>query len=307
MGVEYAQIDFLVNDHLTVSAGKFLLPFNAFGPRLHPSWINKLPSLPPIYGRHDAGGGIIPVLSDTGVNLSGGARLPWAVGDWEPRVNYALYLVNGPRMEPEPELDERFAELAEFLEEDGAIMSADDLLDALEIGHGGGTELEFGENLRDNNGNKTVGGRFGILPIRHLELGGSFMRGAFDRDGNLDFRLLGFDGSYKVGPFDLRAEYIRLVYELLGGGTERIDGFYAQGAMKVGRALARLGLPGERTLDPVEIVLRYGEVDNGFHVHEWTPGLIYWIRPSVPLKIAYALRSGDRPDDELQVQLAFGF
>ncbi len=47
--VEYAQIDFLMNDYLTITAGKFLLPFNAFSERFHPAWINELPSLPPIY------------------------------------------------------------------------------------------------------------------------------------------------------------------------------------------------------------------------------------------------------------------
>lgn len=307
VGVEYAQIDFLVNDHLTVSAGKFLLPFNAFGPRIHPSWINKLPSLPPIYGRHGARGGIIPVLSDTGINLSGGARLPLLLGDWEPHVNYALYLVNGPRMEVEPELDERFAELAGFLEGEGVVRSADDLLEALEIGHGEGTEIEFGETLRDNNGNKTVGGRIGLLPLRRLEVGGSFLRGAFDRDGDLDFRLLGFDGSYKVGPFDLRAEYIRLVYDLAGGGRERIDGYYAQGALKLRETLAHFGLRSGTFLDQLELVLRYGKVNNRGDDREWTPGVVYWIRPSVPLKLAYAFRSGARQDDELQLQLAFGF
>ena len=54
-------------------------------------------------------------------------------------------------------------------------------------------------------------------------------------------------------------------------------------------------------------MLRYGQVDNGLDYSELTPGLVYWIRPSVPLKLAYSFRSGDRDDDVLQLQLAFGF
>lgn len=307
--VEYAQIDFLVNDYLTVTAGKFLLPFNAFSERIHPPWINKLPSLPPIYGGHGGGGGIIPVLSDTGVQLRGGLRLPpWFAGGEEPRINYAFYVTNGPRIEPESEFDERFEELAEFLEDDGAILSADDLIESLDIEHHGeGTEIEFGETFRDNNNNKALGGRFGFLPIPRLELGGSFMSGSFDDSGDLDFGLFGFDASYKIGPFDFRAEYINLQFDRESGGTERLDGFYAQGALKLRDALAHFDLLGGTFLDQTELVLRYGQVDNGLDYGEWAPGIIYWIRPSVPLKLAYSFRTGDRDDDVLLLQLAFGF
>ncbi|MFQ5699142.1 MAG: hypothetical protein ACE5IL_12755, partial [Myxococcota bacterium] len=35
VGLEFAQLDFLAKDWLTLSAGQFILPFNSFGPRLH--------------------------------------------------------------------------------------------------------------------------------------------------------------------------------------------------------------------------------------------------------------------------------
>jgi len=304
--VEYAQIDFLVNDYLTITAGKFLLPFNAFSERTHPSWINKLPSVPPIYGSHGSGGGIIPVLSDTGVQFRGGLRLPWLLGEEEPRINYALYLVNGPRIEPESEFDERFEDLAEFWDDEGVI-DADELLDALGIEDHHGTEIEFGENFLDNNGNKAVGGRLGILPIYSLEIGGSFMVGIFDDADDLDFRMFGFDLDYKVGPFDLRGEYINLRFDRELGGRELLEGFYAQGALRLRDALAHFDLSGGTFLDKIELVLRYGRVDNGLDYGEWTPGIVYRIRPSVPLKLAYSFRTGDRNDDVFQLQLAFGF
>lgn len=305
--VEYAQIDFLVNDYLTVTGGKFLLPFNTFSQRTHPTWINKLPSLPPIYGAHGSGGGIIPVLSDTGINLSGGARLPLLLGDEASRINYALYVTNGPRIEHEDELDERFEDLAEFLEDAGSIASADTLLDSLEIGHEEGTEIEWGETFSDNNSNKALGGRLGFLPVPSLEVGGSFVTGRFDDDDDLDFDMFGFDASYKVGPFDFRGEYIQLEFDEEEGGSERQDGFYVQGAMKLRDALSRFEVARGTFLDQTELVLRYGQVNDGSDYEEWTPGIVYWIRPSVPLKLAYAFRSGDVDFDELMLQLAFGF
>lgn len=133
------------------------------------------------------------------------------------------------------------------------------------------------------------------------------MRGRFDDSDDLDFRLFGFDASYKIGPFDLRGEYINLEFERERGGHERFEGFYAQAALRLRDALAHIGLPGIDLLDRSELVLRYGQVDNGIDYGEWTPGIVYWIRPSVPIKLAYSFRTGDRDDDVFQLQFAFGF
>jgi hypothetical protein len=47
-GVEvgYAQMDYIVNDWLTLVGGRFLAPIGFFNERLHPAWINKLPDFP---------------------------------------------------------------------------------------------------------------------------------------------------------------------------------------------------------------------------------------------------------------------
>ena len=42
----YADASFFVNKYLTVRAGKFTSPFGIFQDRLHPGWINKLPTVP---------------------------------------------------------------------------------------------------------------------------------------------------------------------------------------------------------------------------------------------------------------------
>ena len=45
-GVEYAQLDWLMNGRLTVVAGRFLTPFGIFNERLHSNWIRNLPDAP---------------------------------------------------------------------------------------------------------------------------------------------------------------------------------------------------------------------------------------------------------------------
>ncbi len=53
--LEYAQIDYLGFENVQFIAGKFLLPFGVFGERIHPTWINKLPTMPIVFG-HAHGG-----------------------------------------------------------------------------------------------------------------------------------------------------------------------------------------------------------------------------------------------------------
>ena len=68
--LEYAQIDYLGFERFIITAGKFLLPFGTFGERLHPTWINKLPTAPLLYGHGHGGvaeGSLLPVLSDVGL------------------------------------------------------------------------------------------------------------------------------------------------------------------------------------------------------------------------------------------------
>jgi hypothetical protein len=47
--LEYAQLDYLVNKRLTISAGRFLTPFNTYDERLTAIWIRNLPDAPLIF------------------------------------------------------------------------------------------------------------------------------------------------------------------------------------------------------------------------------------------------------------------
>ena len=87
IGLEYVDMMYVINNYMTVRAGKFLLPFGTFMERLHPSWINRFSNKPLGFG-HD---GIAP-SSGIGIELRGA----FPVG--ASTLNYSVYVTNGPRL-----------------------------------------------------------------------------------------------------------------------------------------------------------------------------------------------------------------
>jgi len=144
IGVEYADVMYVLHKNLTVRAGKFLLPFGTFFERLHPAWINKFGSKP--LGFDDDG---ITPESDMGVEFRGAFDLDG------PKLNYAVYAVNGPRL----------IDGSDEPDEAGMLLF---------------------QNFEDNNISKAFGGRIGLLPFSDssTELGFSVYstNGAGDKD-----------------------------------------------------------------------------------------------------------------------------
>ena len=289
IGLEIGEVDIFLNDYLTLVAGKMVLPFNAFSERLHPAWLNKLPTKPLMYrlahaeggaesnGEGGGGGvggeeghgeepiGIVPVMSDLGVQLRGGAALNERTGA---KVNYAIYLTHGPRAEVT----------------DGEV------------------SIDFG-NITDNNGGKAIGGRIGLLPIWNAEVGASAMWA--DAGEGIDLFLLGFDGEYHYRGVELRAEYIYRRNDLPDGGSEDLSGIYLQGAYRLSE-LTFADPAVQRFVNRLEPVVRYDRIfRDGDDAHGVTLGLDYWVLPSVPFKVAYEANDG-LPDNFL-VQIAVGF
>lgn len=86
--VEYAAVNWLLNDHAALVVGRFLSPIGYFSANQHPSWINKMASVPAGFGH----AGAAPA-SDFGVQLRGGKS--FAGGQ---QINYAVYMANGPQL-----------------------------------------------------------------------------------------------------------------------------------------------------------------------------------------------------------------
>jgi hypothetical protein len=85
IGLEYANMCFIVNKYLTLHAGRFLPKFGAYRGRFGEGFINRFANDPVGFG--DGG---IGAMNEVGIGAQGG----FGVGD--AKLNYELYLSNGP-------------------------------------------------------------------------------------------------------------------------------------------------------------------------------------------------------------------
>lgn len=280
------QFSYLLNDYVTIGAGKFLTPFGTFWERWHPTWVNKMATMPLIYERR--------LIGETGLGVQ--ARGGFAVGDT--KFNYATYYVNGPDFN------------------DASFASA-------------GT-LGF-DNFRDNNNDKSFGGRVGFLPVPELELGYSFQTGRVGDSGSrfrgVDTFINGVDFSFAreieeiKGRLDIRAEAIwvdtdRAVFtgpfDPFTFDNKR-NGWFVQGAYRP--TLTNVTLGDGIELKNVEFVVRYDQLREsgpgtlGADHDQLTLGLDYWFQPNIVWKAAYMHDDvrGDDDDDGFFMQFAVGF
>ena len=282
--LEYLTVDWFLNDYMTLVGGKFLSPIGQFRQNLHPSWINKMASAPPGFG-HD---GAAPV-SDVGFQLRGGVPIGSI------RTNYALYASNGPELKAEMEV------------EDGEIEFE---LDGVEA-EGFGTDID---------GEKTYGGRLGVIPFAGLELGFSAATGSAtvtsieDGDSSLlsgegvrDYDVVGADFSWQFQGLNLRGEFVKTKVGADNGfGIAASEGaewktWYTQGAYRFDQS-------------KWELVARYTDFDSPHSSQDqqqWAFGANYLITNNFIGKMTYEFNDGtsgsDADKNRLLLQLAYGF
>ena len=314
--VEYSQLDYMF-DGATLVAGKFLLPMGIFGERVHPAWINKLPIPPPIYAGHGSSVGLIPVMSDFGVMLRGG--FPAAGLRW----NWAAFVVNGPRVATEEGGDEHAEEEAG--------------------GHGGGGAVNYAGTPGDENADKALGFRVGVLPFSGLEIGLSYYRGevSFDEfegattepgpESEAIVTLTMVDVMWSVGALQIIGEYIledtSELKEFVVGHTEDDPDTLMddETATEEGHApddRSGYWLQAAYMLSGIfpEVVVRYGATQSeGEQVSTQSSiGLNWWIESSLVVKLAGVSNSIEVEDHDTgatetvdttdyYVALAFGF
>jgi hypothetical protein len=228
--LEYAQLDIVAHDNLTIILGRYLIPFGVFTEKLHPAWINKLPTAPIMYGHE----GLLPV-NQVGLQLRGGALSSKGV-----KLNYAVFLSTGPQVQigghGAEEEEEEHEEEAEEEEETEALQ-----------------EIGFKNSWTDNNNRPAFGGRLGLSPRSRFEVGGSFFRGAYDDDRKFNLTYAGADAEYRTELVEIRGEYVRRTQDIADGSVT-LNGVYAQGALK----LSFIPL---MFFNPTELVVRYGRLD----------------------------------------------
>lgn len=269
-GLEYAQVSYIANDNLVLGAGKFLLPFGVFGERIHPSWINKFATPPPIFGHHVSEFGaepIIPILSDIGAQ----ARATLRPGPFA--INLNGYVTQGPAIEDGDE----------------------------EI-----PEIGFPASSGDNNAGKTLGARLDFALPPMFEVNFSIMNGDYDDAGVLDFTGYNVAGEFRSRGIEIRGEYVQTRQEIEtfeGFPTLKRHGFYGQAAYRVAswEPVLRWTQIFDSTLG--------GELeDEG--AWQMGVGLDYWFAPSIALMAAYEINREqgiELDNDRFIIHFAFGF
>jgi hypothetical protein len=292
----FAQADFIVNDWLTVIAGRFVAPIGFYNERLNNPWINKLPtdapgSVTPLWMQ------VLPAMSLLGVQAQGSFYL----GCSPLKMEYNVYISNGLNLTPATPGMPTTSELAnlENMEDTFTIISNDRL----------------------------VGGRLGLWwPEKGLEGGfsalynGDYVAGGFEDS----ISLFAIDLNYHHGDWDWRAEYGMTFQKATNFQDTNIrrEGFYTQIAYRPREAC-------NKYLANTEFVYRYTWVD--FHGIDPTAldlttfstpidvpvrrqqnefGINYYFYPRCVLKVAYQIN--DEPgfhlhDNQFISEFAWGW
>lgn len=294
--LEYAQIDYLGFERVQVIAGKFLLPFGLFGERLHPTWINKLPTSPVLFGHAHGGvaeGSLLPILSDAGAML----RLNQPLGDtWG--LDLSVWVSQGPRLitAEEGEGDDHAHDDATPF----AVKAADVATGAAAAVYDVPT-VGFGVSFSDNNSNKMIGARLGLVSAPGVEVYVSGFHAMYDPDDYLDYQGLAVAAEWRTGAYAFRSEGAYLRQEFQDETTFEFletPAYYVEASRRAG---------------DFEPVIRWnhmleGEVNSSVVTPERQQldlGLVYWVGATVPLKLSWQWD----PDlsDRVFLQWAFGF
>lgn len=292
--LEYAQLDWLVNDRLTVVMGKYLTPFGTFIERIHPAWINKLPTFPLPY-QHDSS--LVP-FSQTGLQLRG--AIPF--GDGYRKFSYSVFLANGLSIAEShgEEADAGALDVVDEHSEDGEAGEGD--------GHGEEDELLFFSGATSNTGDLAVGGRIGVSPARGFEIGISSLEGTYDEAGQLDASMTGFDFAYHHDVFDLRGEWLDTQADRLAGDgdalpDQEVESWYLQ-------ASVRLSVVPVYALNKVELVGRLANLEwQAGDIDQTSFGVNYYFNGSTVLRLAWERteETGAAADDAVMSMFAVGF
>src|SRR6266478_2719149 len=87
LALEMAQMSYVLNDYMTIGAGKFLNPMDYFVERQHMGWVNKMPDKPlAVYD------GLVPDESVLGAQVRGGIPLG------STKLGYAFFVANAPNL-----------------------------------------------------------------------------------------------------------------------------------------------------------------------------------------------------------------
>ena len=274
LNMSFAQLDYLINDYVTLVAGSMLLPLGTYSERAA-GWLNKLPD--------------DPLARDLLPGAGAGAQLrgAFAIGESGQRLSYSVWGVNGPS-------------------------SADGTGSAAALDLGGNVGLRSDNTVANLHGNPSGGARLGYFapfkPHYDLEIGISGQSGEWDDSGQHIWTAGVIDASLHLGSFvEVKGEYIRTQYGSDDLGNVRPRGWWAQAGYK----LAGLNFDWP-VINNVEVVGRYDDSRDGLgtNTRRWSPGFIYYITNALLFEGDYEfIHSSDptMPGTRMILQLGYGF
>jgi len=273
INLSFAQLDYLMNDYVTLVAGNMVLPLGTYEERAA-GWLNKIPDDP------------LPrdLLPGSGV----GAQLRGAVpiGETGRSVTYSAWGVNGPG-------------------------SADGSGNAGALDLGGNVGLRSDNAVANLHANPSGGARVGYFipfkPHYDFELGLSGQSGQWDDAGHHLWSAGVLDASLHLGAnFDLKGEYIRTRYGSDDAGMVHPQGWWVQAGYKV--AGLNLNLP---LINNLELVNRYDKINDGLgnRSQRYTLGYIYYLSNTLLFEGDYEFLHSTDPSlrNQLLFQLSYGF
>jgi hypothetical protein len=274
--MSFAQLDYVMNDYVTLCVGELLLPLGTYNER-DAGWLNKFPD--------------DPLACDALIPGSGvGAELRGAIpfGNAGKFINYSVYGVNGPS-------------------------SADGTGDAGALDLNGNVGIRSDGVAANLHPDPAGGARVGIfLPFKphyDLELGISGQSGEWDNAGNHLWSAGVLDAALHLGAnFEAKSEYIMTRYGSDDLGLIRQEGWYAQVSYKL--AGLNLEAPG---INNVELVGRYDSLIDGLGTitERYSGGFIYYITNTLLFEGDYECLNSHGPaalpPNQVILQLSLGF
>ncbi len=282
LGLEYANMCYMVNPYLILHAGRFLPKFGAYRGRMGEAFINRFAANPTGFG--DGG---IGAMNETGVGAEGG--LPF--GDI--KINYDLYISNGPQLLTDPDNAGQF---------------------------------EY-EAYTSNNKFSAVGGRIAILPFQNssLEIGYSFQSKSKTGEvstpyENVGVKMQAIDITYFQNISGIKST-VRFIGELKHQKVDKAtyknaadEDFTFTDAPTSYYACAtiRPSLADNKFLKNLELAGRYSFFNRpndapwgGSNVTQVEMALDYWLKWNCLAKFCY-LKQKDNPS-VFNAQFVFGF
>jgi hypothetical protein len=279
--LSFAQLDYVMNEYMTLCAGDLLLPLGTYTER-GAGWLNKLPDDPLAVDALIPGSGI-------GAELQGGIPL----GDAGKLLNYSVYAVNGPS-------------------------SMDGTGFAGQLDLGGNVGIRSDGTTGNLHGHPTGGARLGVFmpfkPHYDLELGISGQSGEWDDTGNHLYTAGVFDAALHLGPsFEAKGEFIISRYGSDDMGLIHQQGWWVQAGYKL--AGLHLELP---VINNLELVGRYDSLHHAydsannvfdFNTQRYTAGFIYYFTNTLLFEGDYEFLHSTDPSQVGQfiLQLSYGF